>query len=82
MPYSGADNLDRIYWYSPVCNDNGSISGWQNTLWDGFSVNEKSHLATSTTRFPDRLRSLILLPRKGIYPRHADLPPRPVELGP
>jgi hypothetical protein len=29
--------------YYPVCNDNGFISGWENTLWNGFAVNEKAH---------------------------------------
>lgn len=37
MSYPSADDLDRIYWHCPVCNDNGLISGWQKTLWDGFS---------------------------------------------
>ena len=37
MSYPAADDLDRIYWYCPVCDDNGLISGWQNTLWDGYS---------------------------------------------
>ncbi|HEX3869402.1 MAG TPA: hypothetical protein VHV77_03080 [Pirellulales bacterium] len=23
--------------------DNGLISGWQNTLWDGFAANDKAH---------------------------------------
>ena len=26
---------DRIHWYYPVCRDNGWITGWQNTFWDG-----------------------------------------------
>ena len=37
MSYPSADDLERIHWHCPVCNDNGLISGWQNTLWDGFS---------------------------------------------
>jgi hypothetical protein len=28
---------DAITWYCPVCGDNGLISGWQGTLWDGFA---------------------------------------------
>jgi hypothetical protein len=43
MSYPAADDLDRIHWHCPVCNDNGLISGWQNTLWDGFAVNEVAH---------------------------------------
>jgi hypothetical protein len=43
MSYPDADDLDRIYWYCPVCNDRGFISGWQNTLWDGFAANDKAH---------------------------------------
>lgn len=31
------DDFDRIYWHCPVCEDNGFISGWQDTLWDGFA---------------------------------------------
>ena len=30
-----ADEHDRIHWYCPVCHDNGWISGWQNSFWDG-----------------------------------------------
>ncbi len=40
MSYPGADDLDRIHWPCPVCNDNGLISGWQDTLWDGFAGND------------------------------------------
>lgn len=40
MSYPAADDLDRIYWYCPVCDDNGLISDWQNTLWDGFAATE------------------------------------------
>jgi hypothetical protein len=43
MSYSGADDMERIHWYCPVCNDNGFIGGWQNTLWDGFAANAKAH---------------------------------------
>ncbi|HEY4367753.1 MAG TPA: hypothetical protein VGN07_11020 [Steroidobacteraceae bacterium] len=32
-----ADENDTIHWHCPVCHDNGIISGWQNTLWDGFA---------------------------------------------
>jgi hypothetical protein len=28
---------DPIHWHCPVCHDNGVITGWQNTLWDGFA---------------------------------------------
>jgi hypothetical protein len=35
--YPAADEHDRIYWYCPVCHDNGWISGWQDTFWDGFA---------------------------------------------
>jgi hypothetical protein len=27
-------DTDRIIWRCPVCEDNGSISGWENTPWD------------------------------------------------
>jgi hypothetical protein len=37
MSYPNNDENDTIYWYCPVCGDNGFISGWQNTLWDGFA---------------------------------------------
>ena len=43
MSYPDADELNRIYWYCPVCDDKGLISGWQNTLWDGFATTEKAH---------------------------------------
>jgi hypothetical protein len=43
MSYPSADELERIHWHCPVCSDNGLISGWQNTLWDGFAVNENAH---------------------------------------
>jgi hypothetical protein len=43
MSYPAADDLDRIYWYRPVCTDNGLISGWQETIWDGFAANETAH---------------------------------------
>jgi hypothetical protein len=41
MSYPAVDEDDSIYWYCPVCNDNGSIRGWQNTLWDGFAQAER-----------------------------------------
>jgi hypothetical protein len=37
MSYPSADENDSILWHCPVCHDNGIISGWQNTLWDGFA---------------------------------------------
>jgi hypothetical protein len=37
MCYPAADENDTIHWHCPVCHDNGIISGWQNTLWDGFA---------------------------------------------
>ena len=32
----GIDEHDPVYWNCPVCNDTGYISGWQDTLWNGF----------------------------------------------
>src|ERR1700761_2978650 len=43
MSYPAADDLARIHWHCPVCNDNGLISGWQDTLWDGFVGNDEVH---------------------------------------
>jgi hypothetical protein len=40
MSYPTCDEQDSIYWCCPVCNDNGVIRGWQNTLWDGFADEE------------------------------------------
>ncbi len=37
MSYPAADEHDTIQWHCPVCHDNGVISGWQNTFWDGFA---------------------------------------------
>lgn len=37
MSYPSNDENDTIHWYCPVCSDNGIISGWLNTLWDGFA---------------------------------------------
>jgi hypothetical protein len=37
MSYPSNDENDTIYWHCPVCHDNGMISGWQDTLWDGFA---------------------------------------------
>jgi hypothetical protein len=42
MSYPAADDDDNIYWYCPVCNDNGLIRGWQNTLWDGLAEAERT----------------------------------------
>jgi hypothetical protein len=36
MSYPTVDEHDSIYWQCPICHDNGIITGWQNTLWDGF----------------------------------------------
>jgi hypothetical protein len=38
MSYPSNDENDTIHWYCPACRDNGVISGWQNTLWDGFAA--------------------------------------------
>jgi hypothetical protein len=43
MSYPAADDLDSIYWYCPVCNDNGLIRSWQNTLWDGLVASDEIH---------------------------------------
>ena len=43
VSYPGADDLDRIHWNCPICNDNGFISGWKNTIWDGFADNHTAH---------------------------------------
>lgn len=37
MSYPSADESPSIQWHCPLCQDNGVISGWQNTLWDGFA---------------------------------------------
>ena len=50
MSYPSADELERIHWHCPVCNDNGFISGWQDTLWDGFAVNENIATPKNTSR--------------------------------
>jgi len=31
-------DLDRIVWRCPVCEDNGAISGWQGTFWDNSDI--------------------------------------------
>ena len=31
------DENDAIHWHCPVCHDSGIITGWRNTLWDGFA---------------------------------------------
>lgn len=38
MSYPSNDENDSIHWHCPVCHDNGIITGWQNTLWDGFAA--------------------------------------------
>jgi len=42
MSYPTADKQDAIFWHCPVCNDNGLIHGWQNTLWDGFAARQQA----------------------------------------
>ncbi len=37
VSYPAVDDLDSIHWHCPVCHDNGMITGWQGTLWDGFA---------------------------------------------
>lgn len=37
ISYPSLDEYDSILWYCPVCYDNGVITGWQGTLWDGFA---------------------------------------------
>jgi hypothetical protein len=37
ISYPTGDEHDTIYWHCPVCLDNGTIIGWQETLWDGFA---------------------------------------------
>lgn len=37
ISYPSGDERDTIHWHCPVCYDNGIISGWQNTLWDGLA---------------------------------------------
>ena len=43
MSYPANDEHDRITWHCPVCNDNGLISGWQNTVWDGLAAADSAH---------------------------------------
>jgi hypothetical protein len=35
--FPSPEERGAIHWSCPVCNDNGVIRGWQNTLWDGFA---------------------------------------------
>jgi hypothetical protein len=42
MSWPTADERDAIHWHCPVCHDNGLISGWQNTLWDGFAHSDSA----------------------------------------
>jgi hypothetical protein len=42
MSYPSADEDGAIHWHCPVCDDNGFIRGWQNTLWDGFIEADKN----------------------------------------
>jgi hypothetical protein len=37
ISYPAVDESDSILWHCPVCYDNGVITGWQGTLWDGFA---------------------------------------------
>jgi predicted RNA-binding Zn-ribbon protein involved in translation (DUF1610 family) len=27
-------DTDAVMWWCPVCGDNGTITGWQGSLWD------------------------------------------------
>jgi len=45
MCYPTSDETDSIYWFCPVCSDNGFIRGWQNTLWDGFAEPQPEQMA-------------------------------------
>jgi hypothetical protein len=38
--YPASDENDSIQWHCPDCYDNGIITGWQSTLWDGFAEPE------------------------------------------
>jgi hypothetical protein len=62
MSYPSADELERIHWHCPVCNDNGLISGWQDTLWDGREGIEPPTRGFSVLRFV-RTKLLISLYR-------------------
>lgn len=39
--FPSGDAADSIDWYCAVCNDHGSIRGWQGTLWDGCVESER-----------------------------------------
>jgi hypothetical protein len=60
MSYPSADDFESIHWHSPVCNDNGLISGWQKILWDGLvevKINSCHYCRSAArTRIIDRLR--------------------------
>ena len=34
--YPTGNEHDSIHWHCPICHDNGIITGWHGTLWDGF----------------------------------------------
>ncbi|MCZ8132229.1 MAG: hypothetical protein O9284_13165 [Steroidobacteraceae bacterium] len=38
VTFPDPDDLAAIGWYCPVCHDGGTITGWQETLWDGTAV--------------------------------------------
>jgi hypothetical protein len=38
-------DLDRIVWRCPDCEDNGAISGWQGTFWDNSDLPDGSAAA-------------------------------------
>lgn len=42
MSYPSGNEDGSIHWYCPVCDDNGLIRGWQNTLWGGFVEADKT----------------------------------------
>ena len=40
-------DTDNIIWFCPLCNDNGVISGWQDTFWDRGSAHNDARQAPS-----------------------------------
>lgn len=59
MSYPANNEHGRILWHCPVCNDNGLISGWQNTVWDGLAAADSAHcmLLTLAARAQDSSRN-------------------------